>query len=89
MKRAECIGLVITLIFASISAGLLIYNIVEGKKQYNLAINDIITNSIGMFYTVVYIIVICQLNRVMAKIPGELRNEKRSVNSQFLTVLIA
>ena len=80
MKRAECVGLVITLIFAGICAALLLYVLIEGPENYNKAQNSFITSYVGILYTVMYIIVIVELNRVMAKIPGELQKEKRSVN---------
>ena len=90
MKRAECTGHVITLIFSIICAALLTRGLLEGyEKEKNKFYIFFVAPLINITYTVMYIVVIVKLNRVMAKMDGDLRNEKKSVNYQFLTFLFA
>ena len=90
MKRAECIGFVITLIISIICAALIVWGLIDGyEKDNDKVFIFYIVPIINMSYTVMYIVVIVELNRVMAKMDGNLRNEKKSVNCQFLTFLFA
>ena len=90
MRRAECKGLIITLVFATICDTLIALGMLYGyKENKNKVFIVFIAPIIDIQYMVMYILVIIELNRAMAKMDGDLRNEKRSVNYQFSIFLLA
>ena len=74
MKHAESTGHVITLVFSIICAALLARSLLEGyEKDKNKFYVFFVAPIINITYTVMYIVVIVKLNRIMAKMDGDLR----------------
>ena len=89
IKRSKCIASFFVLMYASTYLALDMFIWVRSldKGEY-----DWIQNFLLVCYfvlTIMYTIVILRLNRVMKRLSGSFRSEKRSINCQFFMFLIA
>ena len=78
IKRAERCGLVSSILFASVFTAFGLYVLIKDlsnktfSDRYQLVSNFILVS--------MYTVAIFMLNRVMNKVPGDFKKEKRSVN---------
>ena len=89
IKRSKCIASFFVLVYASTYLALDFFIWVRSldKGEYDWIQNFLLVCFFVL--TIMYTIVILRLNRVMKRLSGSFRSEKRSINCQFFMFLIA